>query len=264
MRERVLVQDRDLVARGQHRARHRGPDAAGADDEYEGIGPDSTEQRRRRSAWRHRARRRASAATSGAIAAGASEAGGAVRITWHGALDSTYSGRLPTKSSSGPPRPPSSAPPRIFDGSSAASTIGLARRGAWPRRRSPARRGARATVAVATSTPSYSSPTALARAQRRARLLELRLGQRARRSAATSAPRRSTAPRSSRPCPSSKASSSSSPASRPGGLDDVVVQRRARRAARGSTRTRPRGASPRSARLGDEHARRTDLPCVVR
>ena len=36
VRERVLVEDRDLVARGQHRARDRGPDAAGADDEHEG------------------------------------------------------------------------------------------------------------------------------------------------------------------------------------------------------------------------------------
>ena len=62
------------------------------------------------------------------------------------------------------------------DGSSAASTIA-----STPRRRAsstiawPARRAR--TVAVATSTPSYSSPTAFARAQRRLRALELRLGQ---------------------------------------------------------------------------------------
>src|SRR3954464_13468464 len=65
------------------------------------------------------------------------------------------------KLSSGPPRPPSSAPPRMREGGSAARTIASTPRRlasstiAWPARRAR-------TVAVATSTPSYSSPTAFA------------------------------------------------------------------------------------------------------
>jgi hypothetical protein len=91
-------------------------------------------------------------------------------MTGHGAFVTTYFVTSPTKLSSGPPRPPSSAPPRIFDGSSAARTTACTPRRlasstiAWPARRAR-------TVAVATSTPSYSSPTAFARASAaRARL----------------------------------------------------------------------------------------------
>src|SRR3954463_9113729 len=78
-----------------------------------------------------------------------------------------------------PALPPSSVPPRVATFSSAASTIA-----STPRRlasctiASPARRAR--TTAVATSTPSYSSPTALARASawrgRLAAPLELLVG----------------------------------------------------------------------------------------
>src|SRR6478752_3241808 len=163
VRQRILVQDRHLVPRGQHRARHRGPDAAGADDEYEGHWPGlyRAAPSRPGTAPSPAAAAAPSAASSGDL--GVSEAGGAVRMTGHGALASTYFVASPTKSSSGPPRPPSSAPPRIFDGSSAASTTACTpRRLASSTIACPARRAR--TVAVATSTPSYSSPTALARA----------------------------------------------------------------------------------------------------
>src|SRR3954447_21950970 len=144
--QRVLVEDGDGMTGRQGRACHGRPDAAGADDEDEhpaGLYPGA-------------------AAEAAAPAPAGSRAGGATRMTSHGALETTYFVASPTKLSRGPPRPPSSAPPRIRDGSSAARTI------AWtPRRRAsstiaaPARRAR--TVAVATSTPSYSSPTALAR-----------------------------------------------------------------------------------------------------
>ena len=59
--------------------------------------------------------------------------------------------------------PPSSTPPRIWSGCSAARTIASTpRRLASRTIASPALRAR--TTAVATSTPSYSSPTALARA----------------------------------------------------------------------------------------------------
>ncbi len=66
--------------------------------------------------------------------------------------------------------PPSSTPPRVRAGSSAASTIASTpRRFASRTIASPALRAR--TTAVATSTPSYSSPTAFARASAaRARL----------------------------------------------------------------------------------------------
>ncbi len=73
--------------------------------------------------------------------------------------------------------PPSSTPPRSRVGSSAASTIASTpRRLASRTIASPARRAR--TIAVATSTPSYSSPTAFARASAGARGLELGVGDR--------------------------------------------------------------------------------------
>ena len=103
-----------------------------------------------------------------------------------------------------------------------------ARSPATPRRRAsstiawPARRAR--TVAVATSTPSYSSPTAFARAQRRARALELRVGQarveRQRHRDLEDPDRLDRAPRRS-------PSSSSLGREPPGRLHDVVVERRA-------------------------------------
>ena len=69
-------------------------------------------------------------------------------------------------------------------------------------------------MAVATSTPSYSSPTSLARASARLRLARAGRRARGRRAAATSAPRTRTAPRSSRPPSPSSASLGGEPARR--------------------------------------------------
>ena len=94
------------------------------------------------------------------------------------ALPITYLVTSPTKFSSGPPLPPRPTPPRIRDGSSAPSTIA-----STPRRRAsstiayPARRVR--TVAVATYTPPYSSPTAFARASARRASLICSSGRRA-------------------------------------------------------------------------------------
>ena len=93
------------------------------------------------------------------------------------------------------------------------------------------------TMAVATSTPSYSSPTSFARASAPLRLAIRSSAARARRSAATSGSRTRTAPRSPRP---PRPRSPSSAASRPGGAHDVVVQRARRTPARGCSRTRSR------------------------
>ena len=55
--------------------------------------------------------------------ASTSVSGGAVRITWHGALRVTYSVTFPTNSAARGSTPPSSGPPLIREGRSAASTI---------------------------------------------------------------------------------------------------------------------------------------------
>src|SRR5689334_5255479 len=173
VRERVLVQDGHGVARGQRGSGDGGADATGADDEDEHPGElypeDWSSDLTSRSggaaliAWLAGSPAGVGCCSGSADAATATSAdGGAVRMTSHAALETTYLVASPTKLSSGPPRPPSSAPPRIREGSSAAMTIACT-----PRRRAsstiaaPARRAR--TVAVATSTPSYSSPTALAR-----------------------------------------------------------------------------------------------------
>src|SRR4051812_2941016 len=272
--ERILVQDRDLVARGKHRARHRGPDAARADDEYEGhwpglyrAGPSSlaaapslgvapscaTAATPSRAAARS-ARRRAS--TGAAV----SEAGGAVRMIWHGALEITYFVASPTKSSSGPPRPPSSAPPRIFDGSSAARTTACTpRRLASSTIACPARRAR--TVAVATSTPSYSSPTAFARASAARACLSCASGSAASMGSDIGTSKIHSA---SMVAPlSSKASVSSSAARRPA----VWMMSSSSGDPVSGTRIDPYSASwrsPRSAASGTRTRRRTDLPWVVR
>ena len=192
---------------------------------------------------------------------GASEAGGAVRMTGHGALASTYLVASPTKSSSGPPRPPSSAPPRIFDGSSAASTTACTpRRLASSTIACPARRAR--TVAVATSTPSYSSPTALARASAARACLSCASG-----SAASIGSDIGTSKIHSAsmvaPLSFSKDSASSSAARRPA----VWMMSSSSGEPESGTRIEPYSASwrsPRSAASGTSTRRRTDLPCVVR
>ncbi len=148
-------------------------------------------------------------------------AAGAVRITRHSALRSTYFVASPTKLSSGPPDPPSSAPPRTRDGSSAASTIA-----STPRRFAsltipcPARRAR--TIAVCTWTPSYSSPTALARRSASCARLIWASGRRASIGSAIGTSKTQIA---SITAPSSSSSSQTVAGEAAGGLDDVVVER---------------------------------------
>ena len=220
--------------------------------------------------WRRRSRRgprRRSGRTCGGTAlatgpavrrscsaglAAVSRPGGAVRITRHGALLTTYLVTSPTKLSRGRPRPPSSAPPRIREGSSAASTIASTPRRrasstiAWPG--APGADGGRGDLDALVLLPhrlgARAAPRAPARAAPRAA---------ARRSAAPSAPRRPTAPRSSRRRPRAVVVGllGGQPARRSG-----RCRRRAacRRSARGSSRTRPRRSSRCSAALGHRHA----------
>ena len=148
--ERVLVEDGHLVPGGERHLGDGRADPPGADDQNEGTAP---------------------------MLADAQLAGGAVMITRQGALVTTYFVTSPTNASlRPPPRPPSSAPPRTRVGSSAARTIA-----STPRRRAsstiacPARRAR--TVAVATCDALVLLPHRLGPPQRRARLLELRVGQ---------------------------------------------------------------------------------------
>ena len=95
-----------------------------------------------------------------------SPAGGAVRITLQVAFSTTYLVVSPTKRSRARPRPPRIVPPRSRLGSSAPRMIASTPRRrasetmAWPVERPR-------TIAVATSTPAYSSPTSFARARTR-------------------------------------------------------------------------------------------------
>src|SRR3954454_7234141 len=243
--QRVLVEDGDGVTGGQGRACHGRPNPAGADDEDEhpaGLYPGA-------------------AAEAAAPAPAGSRAGGATRMTSHGALETTYFVASPTKLSIGPPRPPSSAPPRMREGSSAASTI------AWtPRRRAsstiaaPARRAR--TVAVATSTPSYSSPTAFARRSASRARCSCMSGSRA---ASGSAIGTSKTQSASIVAPSAESKSSCScPASRPA----VWMMSSSSGVPNSGTRIEPysssRVASRRSAFSGTSTRLVSDLPWVVR
>src|SRR3954447_17808104 len=285
--QRVLVEHGDLVSGGEHRAGDLGADPPSPDDEHErhrvgtlaGVrAPAAVHRRRRRQAQggasgvsafapSPEASAAADAASCGpstaacpAPSACRSEAGGAVRITWHGALPTTYLVTSPTKLSNGPPRPPSSAPPRILEGSSAASTTACTpRRLASSTIACPARRAR--TVAVATSTPSYSSPTALARASAARACLSCASG-----SAASMGSDIGTSKihRASMVAPlSSKASVSSSAARRPA----VWMMSSSSGDPVSGTRIDPYSASwrsPRSAASGTSTRRMTDLPWVVR
>ena len=161
VRERVLVEHRDLVARGQRRARDRGRRRGRRRRSGRDIGADSTE--------RVVARRRGIVA---AVAAAASAATARARRSSGRRGEDHLAGRLgdhvlrrrPPRSCRAGRRGRRAARRR----GSATAPRRRARSPRTPRRRAsstiawPARRAR--TVAVATSTPSYSSPTALARA----------------------------------------------------------------------------------------------------
>src|SRR3954452_16492328 len=199
--ERVLVEDGDLAALVQRPLGHRRAHTTGADDEDERHG---------RADYPGVAVASPPPAAAAARALSCSRAG-AVRITRHGAFESTYFVICPTASSA-PPRPPSSAPPRVLVGGSAASTIASTpRRRAWSTMAWPVRRAR--TVAVATSTPSYSSPTALARARASRALRSWFSGRRASSGRAMGTSKTQSA---SITAPSASRSSRSSPARRPG------------------------------------------------
>ena len=134
------------------------------------------------------------------------------------------------------------------------------RPGAAPPRRSPGPARRARTVAVATWTPSYSSPTALARASAAARASSCASGRRASigsdigisktHSASIVAPR----PRSSlRVLVGGQA---------PGGLHDVVVERRAEDRHEDRAVLAPRGGSLRSARSGTVTRSNSGFPCA--